>query len=195
MIRRPPRSPLFPYTTLFRSVVAVIALGEVVAQPRLPRDHPFQGRAQISRARLEPRIHVDPEDVLTAQRHGWLAIAAVQHEVLPAQPLVVLVRPAVGDTLVTRDRGLGGRRRMTARAEHPRLGGLDSAVPRRHVDHAEASLRRLPPEPGDGIDELIRRAFPEGPVTMAQRQLVEAVRVTDVSVAVRVDVLRGIAER
>src|SRR2546426_5188123 len=67
MIRRPPRSPLFPYTTLFRSVVAVIALGEVVAQPRLPRDHPFQGRAQISRARLEPRIHVDPEDVLTAR--------------------------------------------------------------------------------------------------------------------------------
>src|SRR5258707_14447520 len=32
MIRRPPRSTLFPYTTLFRSVIAglVIALGEVV---------------------------------------------------------------------------------------------------------------------------------------------------------------------
>src|SRR2546430_13293665 len=25
MIRRPPRSPLFPYTTLFRSILAVIA--------------------------------------------------------------------------------------------------------------------------------------------------------------------------
>src|SRR3712207_8115563 len=28
MIRRPPRSTLFPYTTLFRSLVPVLALGE-----------------------------------------------------------------------------------------------------------------------------------------------------------------------
>src|SRR3712207_8749690 len=28
MIRRPPRSPLFPYTTLFRSVLAVFRLGQ-----------------------------------------------------------------------------------------------------------------------------------------------------------------------
>src|SRR3989441_13338611 len=30
MIRRPPRSTLFPYTTLFRSLVARVAVGEVV---------------------------------------------------------------------------------------------------------------------------------------------------------------------
>src|SRR3712207_6991163 len=30
MIRRPPRSTLFPYTTLFRSVAPVLALGRVL---------------------------------------------------------------------------------------------------------------------------------------------------------------------
>src|SRR2546430_3604949 len=31
MIRRPPRSTLFPYTTLFRSVLLLVALDEAVA--------------------------------------------------------------------------------------------------------------------------------------------------------------------
>src|SRR5260221_2074841 len=31
MIRRPPRSTLFPYTTLFRSIAAVVPVGEVPA--------------------------------------------------------------------------------------------------------------------------------------------------------------------
>src|SRR4051794_41650625 len=45
MIRRPPRSPLFPYTTLFRSEVAevgsasarVVPCGEDAATERIPR--------------------------------------------------------------------------------------------------------------------------------------------------------------
>src|SRR3712207_7298396 len=41
MIRRPPRSTLFPYTTLFRSVTEVLesrpALGEIPRPQRLPR--------------------------------------------------------------------------------------------------------------------------------------------------------------
>src|SRR2546423_10069914 len=40
MIRRPPRSTLFPYTTLFRSLRAVHAGGDEQARPRLrPLDH------------------------------------------------------------------------------------------------------------------------------------------------------------
>src|SRR3712207_9463496 len=31
MIRRPPRSTLFPYTTLFRSIIAAVALGTFIA--------------------------------------------------------------------------------------------------------------------------------------------------------------------
>src|SRR5256886_13411769 len=34
MIRRPPRSTLFPYTTLFRSRCAPVAAGDAVAHPR-----------------------------------------------------------------------------------------------------------------------------------------------------------------
>src|SRR3712207_7133591 len=47
MIRRPPRSTLFPYTTLFRSGAAVgpglggrLALGEHLLERRVQLDHP-----------------------------------------------------------------------------------------------------------------------------------------------------------
>src|SRR3712207_8112298 len=36
MIRRPPRSTLFPYTTLFRSEVLDVPLAAAVGQPRVP---------------------------------------------------------------------------------------------------------------------------------------------------------------
>src|SRR5256885_3235079 len=39
MIRRPPRSPLFPYTTLFRSGVARAALARV-SEPQQPVERP-----------------------------------------------------------------------------------------------------------------------------------------------------------
>src|SRR2546427_6981310 len=35
MIRRPPRSTLFPYTTLFRSVAFLEVIGTALANPRL----------------------------------------------------------------------------------------------------------------------------------------------------------------
>src|SRR5256885_5738002 len=40
MIRRPPRSTLFPYTTLFRSLI-----GEIRAQPNFP-DGPWEGQSK-----------------------------------------------------------------------------------------------------------------------------------------------------
>ena len=36
MIRRPPRSTLFPYTTLFRSFLTIISLGDKVVESHLP---------------------------------------------------------------------------------------------------------------------------------------------------------------
>src|SRR2546430_13556787 len=38
MIRRPPRSTLFPYTTLFRSILSLLAIGELIADkmPKTP---------------------------------------------------------------------------------------------------------------------------------------------------------------
>src|SRR3712207_7072663 len=50
MIRRPPRSTLFPYTTLFRSVVVAAHVGGPVGEPlapvaRLVRQVPLDGGA------------------------------------------------------------------------------------------------------------------------------------------------------
>src|SRR2546429_4904046 len=36
MIRRPPRSTLFPYTTLFRSLFALVALRDLFSAGRIP---------------------------------------------------------------------------------------------------------------------------------------------------------------
>src|SRR2546430_10680157 len=55
MIRRPPRSTLFPYTTLFRSVVAArhidVVAGADAAAGRGRRRHRDGGRAALAPAR------------------------------------------------------------------------------------------------------------------------------------------------
>src|SRR5260221_3563915 len=52
MIRRPPRSTLFPYTTLFRSQAAVELLVEL---PRTPHHHP-QEEARVVGLRLDDAV-------------------------------------------------------------------------------------------------------------------------------------------
>src|SRR3712207_8363728 len=60
MIRRPPRSTLFPYTTLFRSAAARgVVEGHDVARPRVERR---DLRAQHDVARVERRLHAPRED-------------------------------------------------------------------------------------------------------------------------------------
>src|SRR3712207_6902172 len=78
MIRRPPRSTLFPYTTLFRSSVAtsldvpesleLLALGEVVA--RKARDSQLTGfraalRGGASWEQIAAALDVRPEEAWT----------------------------------------------------------------------------------------------------------------------------------
>src|SRR5438034_8019149 len=53
MIRQPPRSTLFPYTTLFRSVNADD--GRALMQERLDLGHEFL--REIFELRAEPRLH------------------------------------------------------------------------------------------------------------------------------------------
>src|SRR2546422_8457965 len=63
MIRRPPRSPLFPYTTLFRSRAGRQQGGEVVAPvpqrreggSREPRQH---ARSEEHTSELQSRLHL-----------------------------------------------------------------------------------------------------------------------------------------
>src|SRR3712207_6924558 len=54
MIRRPPRSTLFPYTTLFRSVRGGKHRLEVALRPVAPLQEPTAHRALLSPARCGP---------------------------------------------------------------------------------------------------------------------------------------------
>src|SRR2546422_7192920 len=69
MIRRPPRSTLFPYTTLFRSRAAVPAHREAPARGRVDRHRPGLGGGERRRSRgagrseehtseLQSRLHL-----------------------------------------------------------------------------------------------------------------------------------------
>src|SRR2546429_9864549 len=52
MIRRPPRSTLFPYTTLFRSQVAFIKQGEIVGTHDLRTESGGEIRVVVSAQKL-----------------------------------------------------------------------------------------------------------------------------------------------
>src|SRR2546422_7960678 len=56
MIRRPPRSTLFPYTTLFRSVLEKRTVKESVGTGRVGQEEPLT--FQIILKRLERQTHV-----------------------------------------------------------------------------------------------------------------------------------------
>src|SRR3712207_7738019 len=60
MIRRPPRSTLFPYTTLFRSAgrgeaVVEVAAVQLAEEVRLRADEGMLGGGELRRPRLESR--------------------------------------------------------------------------------------------------------------------------------------------
>src|SRR3712207_9045788 len=76
MIRRPPRSTLFPYTTLFRSPVLVVAelggahpqralalVGAALPGELLEGLVDLRRRTRVQRALREPRVEVDPQRV------------------------------------------------------------------------------------------------------------------------------------
>src|SRR3989442_5916822 len=59
MIRRPPRSTLFPYTTLFRSLVRVEDARRVVQQlASRALEHALQGRSEEHTSELQSRPHL-----------------------------------------------------------------------------------------------------------------------------------------
>src|SRR5438132_2350452 len=59
MIRRPPRSTLFPYTTLFRSLVTGRFVERLVNLRRKLQAHRFQRLLQFLRARLQLLPQID----------------------------------------------------------------------------------------------------------------------------------------
>src|SRR3712207_7656949 len=71
MIRRPPRSTLFPYTTLFRSVRAVLARLDGLREDGV-------GEARPARARLELRVRA--EQLVAAGGTAVDAVALLRSE-------------------------------------------------------------------------------------------------------------------
>src|SRR3712207_7725323 len=68
MIRRPPRSTLFPYTTLFRSLALVLVAGGVTAA-LVTGDGGQEAGEQLRTVTLGGR----PADVLAADGSVWVA--------------------------------------------------------------------------------------------------------------------------
>src|SRR5687768_18277613 len=65
LLRRPPRSPLFPYTTLFRSAVSLTRIGYSPVHAR-GRQHP--PRPQLFQGAPDEREEPDGDDDAAARR-------------------------------------------------------------------------------------------------------------------------------
>src|SRR2546426_8180668 len=133
MIRRPPRSTLFPYTTLFRSDEAIAARALGTALDGMPGDRP--GGEQV------PRIGAPPEGV-DQRREGEARVrdAAGDHDVRalaqrrgdrPGAEIRVGGEHAVPD-LVQGAAGVEVLERVAAR-EQP-VQPAQQIVPRHHAD-------------------------------------------------------------
>src|SRR2546422_9455065 len=152
MIRRPPRSTLFPYTTLFRSHV------RAVADARSPRDdaHPVGERGGPHRV----GVFVEEPESRVRRHVGEHAHAEPEEDPL-LDPRVFAPRavrcPPGGADLAARERGpeLGEQRALGLAVALPVLGGerLD-ALTQRHARRPAAS-RALPGPraggPGSGL--------------------------------------------
>src|SRR5687768_17748839 len=93
MIRRPPRSTLFPYTTLFRSALlgTVIVWGYLKIARTFPR-HPELARSEEHTSELQSRLHLVCRLLLekkkkTHARHSDLAEQPIELTRLAARTL------------------------------------------------------------------------------------------------------------
>src|SRR3712207_7394724 len=136
MIRRPPRSTLFPYTTLFRSLAGELGMDVIVTDHHIPPENPPESPPAV--AVLDPKLW-DPGDPLAGVGVAWKFAWAVARELGDAEGkrrlgrlldlvsvgTVVDIAPLVGDNRALASMGLrhmnrtlsagGGRRRGGAR--------------------------------------------------------------------------------
>src|SRR5256885_15472072 len=78
MIRRPPRSTLFPYTTLFRSRTFLWRIILLLGQGSFP--NMLQQETQFDRARCDRASRANPCDPTQRSRSGWRLFPFVQGE-------------------------------------------------------------------------------------------------------------------
>src|SRR5438105_5788408 len=97
MIRRPPRSTLFPYTTLFRSTDLDINLGDL----NLPRgDYSLfilfgrSGRSEEHTSELQSRVDLVCRLLLEKKKAAWAAAGVKRGHVYSRRPGVHRANPS-----------------------------------------------------------------------------------------------------
>src|SRR2546429_7345737 len=75
MIRRPPRSTLFPYTTLFRSALHAGLAGEQPVQGVLLAEETSQGWHTLARFVLSEDVRPDRKSTRLNSSHGYISYA------------------------------------------------------------------------------------------------------------------------
>src|SRR3712207_8419438 len=79
MIRRPPRSTLFPYTTLFRSARGPVAVGQAVGVASGPTHHAYGGLsldpAVVSLTLIVPTYRRDRKSTRLNSSHANISYA------------------------------------------------------------------------------------------------------------------------
>src|SRR2546422_1088421 len=120
MIRRPPRSTLFPYTTLFRSPPLLIDVARERARLPAVADEPI-----LEPPRLLARVREDQDPIaaLAAQE------AQQQRELLVAADVEERLLDALGRLLLRHDRDLGGVvHELPGELEHPEGEGRGEQI-------------------------------------------------------------------
>src|SRR5690242_21264487 len=75
MIRRPPRSTLFPYTTLFRSLAAQ----QVCSRDGEPAEHHVGGVDDVPRPRGVTRLRRVCRHSVYLSNSGWIPVRSEEH--------------------------------------------------------------------------------------------------------------------
>src|SRR3712207_3871054 len=102
MIRRPPRSTLFPYTTLFRSLGIDMGAVDLVLQVESPKSvtaglqrigRAGHGVGDVSKGRIFPKFRADLLECAVVARR--MRDGLIERTVVPRNPLDVLAQQIV----------------------------------------------------------------------------------------------------
>src|SRR2546422_9504290 len=185
MIRRPPRSTLFPYTTLFRSHALGIVLvepgeGAVVGErvepallraPEREARHEARERAApaVLAHRLDRLAHAQGEDghlslaapaAVLVDRHaaGIIATSAAEQPAAPGRPFAGRGFAAPGTT-----RAPGGRERPRGEPRASARGGWGPGGHRERAPRGEAARQHWTGPPGNSNHLLALAENPRSP--------------------------------
>src|SRR6266436_8966438 len=79
MIRRPPRSTLFPYTTLFRSRRHAVAAHELLRRGARAPDRARRPRSEEHTSELQSRLHLVCRLLLEKKKKTRSPIVSIKH--------------------------------------------------------------------------------------------------------------------